>query len=276
MMLIAPILFFLSSTITVYLSNIAGSESIIGENLGPLLLVIVKLMPYMLIFLLFTLLYVIMPNTKVQFKYAFNAGLIVGIIFQITQILYIYFQVGVGRYGAIYGSFVALPLFLIWLQISWLIVLLGAEMSFAYQNLEKYKFESEAFSISRKNKRLLTLLLMHTIVKKFQTGEKPNTASELSDELGIPVRMVRDIIYDLIEANLLVEATTNSLRVNAYLPAIDINLIDVGLLYERLEMSGDDRVMAEQSKHLKVFAGIQQSLYEAIYQSPANKLLKDL
>jgi len=276
MMLIAPILFFLSSTITVYLSDIAGSESIIGENLGPLLLVIVKLMPYILIFLLFTLLYVIMPNTKVQFKYALNAGFIAGIIFQITQFLYIYFQVGVGRYGAIYGSFVALPLFLIWLQISWLIVLLGAEMSFAYQNLDKYKFESEAFKISRKNRRLLTFLLMHTIVKKFETGEKPNTAAELSNELGIPVRMVRDIIYDLIEANLLVEATTASLRENAYLPAIDINLIDVGLLFERLEMSGDDRVMAEQSKQLKVFAGIQQSLYEAIYQSPANKLLRDL
>ena len=276
MMLIAPILFFLSSTITVYLSDIAGSESIIGDNLGPLLLFIVKLMPYILILLLFTLLYVIMPNTKVQFKYALNAGFIAGIIFQITQLLYIYFQVGVGRYGAIYGSFVALPLFLIWLQISWLIVLLGAEMSFAYQNLDKYKFESEAFKISRKNRRLLTFLLMHTIVKKFETGEKPNTAAELSNELGIPVRMVRDIIYDLIEANLLVEATTASLRENAYLPAIDINLIDVGLLFERLEMSGDDRVMAEQSKQLKVFAGIQQSLYEAIYQSPANKLLRDL
>ena len=276
MMLIAPILFFLSSTITVYLSNVAGSESIIGENLGPLLLFIVKLMPYILILLLFTLLYVIMPNTKVQFKYALNAGLIAGIIFQITQIMYIYFQVGVGRYGAIYGSFVALPLFLIWLQISWLIVLLGAEMSFAYQNLEKYKFESKVFSISRKNRRLLTLLLMHTIVKKFQTGEKPNTAAELSNELGIPVRMVRDIIYDLVEAKLLVEATTDSLRENAYLPAIDINLINVGLLFERLEMSGDDRVLAEKSKHLKVFAGIQQSLYDAINNSPANKLLKDL
>ena len=276
MMLIAPILFFLSSTITVYLGNIAGSESIIGENLGPLLLVIVKLMPYMLIFLLFTLLYVIMPNTKVQFKYALNAGLIAGIIFQITQFLYIYFQVGVGRYGAIYGSFVALPLFLFWLQISWLIVLLGAEMSFAYQNLEKYEFESEVLGISRKNRRLLTFLLMYTIIKKFQTGEKPNTSAKLSYELGIPVRLVRDIIYDLIEANLLVEAVTDSLKVNAYLPAIDINLINVGLLFERLEMSGDDRVMAEQSKHLKIFAGIQQSLYEAIYSSPANKLLKDL
>lgn len=276
MMLIAPVLFFLSSTITVYLGNIAGSESVIGDNLGPLLMVFVKLMPYLLILLLFTLLYVIMPNTKVQFKYALNAGLIAGIIFQLTQFVYIYFQVGVGRYGAIYGSFVALPLFLIWLQISWLIVLLGAEMSFAYQNLEKYEFESEVFRISSKNRRLLTFLLMHTIVKKFQTGETPNTATELSHELGIPVRMVREIVYDLIEAKLLVEATTQSVRENAYLPAIDINLINVGLLYERLEMSGDDRVMAEQTKNLKVFAGIQQSLYEAINNSPANKLLKDL
>jgi len=276
MMLIAPILFFLSSTITVYLGNMAGSDSIIGDSLGPLLLVIVKLMPYILIFFLFTLLYVIMPNTKVQFKYALNAGFVAGLIFQITQFVYIYFQVGVGRFGAIYGSFVALPLFLIWLQISWLIVLLGAEMSFAYQNLEKYEFESEVFSISRKIRQLLTFLIMHAIVKKFQTGEKPNTATELSNELGIPVRMVRDIIYDLMEANLLVEATTKSLRVNAYLPAIDINLIDIGLLYKRLEMTGDDRVLAEKSKHLKVFSGIQQSIYEAIYQSPANKLLKDL
>ena len=275
-MLIAPILFFLSSTITVYLGNIAGSESIIGENLGPLLMIVVKLMPYLLIFLLFTLLYVIMPNTKVQFKYALNAGFIAGIIFQITQFVYIYFQVGIGRFGAIYGSFVALPLFLFWLQISWLIVLLGAEMSFAYQNLEKYEFESKVFSISRKNRRLLTFLLMHTIVKRFQTGEKPNTAAELSHSLGIPVRMVREIIYDLIEANLLVEATTDSVRENAYLPAIDINLISVGLLFERLELSGDDRIMAESSKQLKIFAGVQQALYDAINESPANKLLRDL
>ncbi|MEE9462447.1 MAG: hypothetical protein V3V53_11490, partial [Bacteroidales bacterium] len=121
-----------------------------------------------------------------------------------------------------------------------------------------------------------TFLLMHAIVKKFQTGEKPNTSAELSHELGIPIRLVRDIIYDLMEASLLVEAATDSLKENAYLPAFDINQISVGLLYERLEMSGDDRIMAEQSKHLKIFAGIQQSLYDAIMNSPANKLLKDL
>jgi membrane protein len=276
MMLIAPILFFLSSTITVYLGNIAGSESVIGENLGPLLLFLVKLMPYILIFLLFTLLYVIMPNTKVQFKYALNAGFIAGIIFQITQFLYIFFQVGVGRYGAIYGSFVALPLFLIWLQLSWLIVLLGAEMSFAYQNLEKYEFETEALRISRKNRRLLTFLLMYTIVKIFQSGDKPNTSAQLGHELGIPVRLVRDIIYDLLEARLIVEASTESAKENGYVPALDINKIDVGLLIQRLELSGDDRLMAEPSKHLKTFIDIHKSLYEAIEKSAANKLLKDL
>jgi len=276
MMLIAPILFFLSSTITVYLGNVAGSESIIWQNLGPLLLFIVKLMPYILIFLLFTILYVIMPNTKVQFKYALNAGFIAGIIFQITQFVYIYFQVGVGRYGAIYGSFVALPLFLFWLQISWLIVLLGAEMSYAYQNLEKYEFESEALRISHKNRQLLTQLLMHSIVKKFETGEKPNTSSQLSQELGIPLRLVRDILYDLLEARLLVEAAGDSPKESGYVPALDINKIDIGLLFERLEIAGEDRLMAEKSKHLSKFIGIQRSIYEAIYKSPANKLLKDL
>lgn len=276
MMLIAPILFFLSSTINVYLGDVAGSESIIWESLGPLLMVIVKLMPYLLIFLLFTLLYVIMPNTKVQFKYALNAGFIAGLIFQITQFVYIYFQVGVGRYGTIYGGFVALPLFLIWLQLSWLIVLLGAEMSFAYQNLDKYEFETEALRISHRNRQLLTQLLMHTIVKRFQTGENPNTSSQLSQELGIPLRLVRDILYDLLEARLLVEATTDSPRENGYVPAIDINKIDIGLLFERLEIAGEDRLMAEKSKHLSKFIGIQRSIYEAIYKSPANKLLKDL
>jgi membrane protein len=276
MMLIAPILFFLSSTITVYLSNIAGSDSMIGENLGPLLHVIVNLMPYILILLLFTLLYVIMPNTKVQFKFALNAGLIAGIIFQVTQYVYIFFQVGVGRYGAIYGSFVALPLFLIWLQISWLIVLLGAEMSFAYQNLDKYEFETEALRISQKNRRLITYLVMYTIVKRFEKGEQPNTAAQLGHELGIPVRLIREILYDLLEARLLVEASVDRPKENGYVPAIDINKIDVGLLFERLEIAGEDRVMADKSKHLSTFVGIQRSLYEAIYKSPGNKLLKDL
>jgi membrane protein len=276
MMLIAPILFFLSSTIAVFLSKIAGSESVLGLHIGPLLIFMVKLMPYLLILFLFTLLYVIMPNTKVIFKNGLGAGLIAGIIFQITQFLYIYFQVGVGRYGAIYGSFLALPLFLIWLQISWLIVLLGAEMSFAFQNLEKYEFEAEALHVSPYNRRLLTYLLMYSVIKKFEMGEKPFTSSKLSHELGIPVRLIRDIIFDLLDGRLLVEAATDSPKETAYVPALDINQITVSMIIEKLDMRGDDRLIAEETKQLKVFANVQQSLFETIHKSPANKLLKDL
>ena len=101
MMLIAPILFVLSSTITVYISEIAEGSATYMQYVGPLLNFLVKLLPYVLIFFLFTLLYVIMPNTKVVFRYGLYAGIIAGTIFQITQWIYIHFQIGVSRYGAI-------------------------------------------------------------------------------------------------------------------------------------------------------------------------------
>ncbi|MBA7587791.1 hypothetical protein ES708_29832 [subsurface metagenome] len=277
MMLIAPILFFLSSTVTIFLGDMAASNnSVLFEYLGPLLLFLVKLIPYFLIFLLFTLLYVIMPNTKVQFKYAFNAGIIAGIIFQLTQFLYVYFQVGVSRMGAIYGSFAALPLFLIWMQLSWLIVLVGAEISFAYQNIDKYEFEAESLHITPYNRRLLTFLVMYTIIKNFEKGDQPRTSSQISHELGVPIRLAREILFDLLDGHLLVEATTESPKENAYVPALDINKITVAYLIEQLEMSGDERLMAEESPKLTAFANVQKGLLETIRKSPSNKLLKDI
>lgn len=277
MMLVAPILFFLSTTIAGYVSNIASSsDSAILSLLGPFLLFLVKLIPYILIFLLFTLLYVVMPNTKVKFKYAFYAGIIAGIIFQITQYVYFYFQGEAGRLGAIYGSFVAFPLFLVWMQLSWLIVLLGAEISFAYQNIEKYEFEAESLHISPYNRRLLTFLVMHTVIRNFERGDRPQTSSELSHELGIPVRLVRDIIFNLLDGALLIEASTDSPKENAYVPALDISKITVAYLVEKLDMSGDERLMAEESDQLSAFSEIQTGLFESIRKSPSNKLLKDI
>ena len=276
MMLIAPILFFLSSTITVYLSNAISGDGALAAQVNTLVQFLVKLIPYILIYLLFTIIYVVMPNTKVNFKFGLYGGFIAGTIFQITQMLYVYFQMGVGRYGVIYGSFVALPLFLIWLQISWLIVLLGAEISFAFQNIEKYEFEAEALNISDYNRRMLTFLVMHTVIKQFQNGEKPLTSSQIAHQLGIPIRLVRDIIYELSNGQLLVEAATDSPKENAFVPAVDINKISVRYLIGQLDSSGDDRLIAEESKELKAFSEIQKGLLVAIDKSPVNKLLKDI
>jgi len=226
--------------------------------------------------MLFTIIYVFMPNTKVNFKYGLYAGFIAGIIFQLTQSVYFYFQSEAVRAGEIYGAFVTLPLFLIWLQISWLIVLLGAEISFAYQNIEKYEFEHEALHISSYNRRMLTFLVMHTIVKQFHGGKRPLTTPEISHDLGIPIRLVREIIYDLSKAELALEAATDSPKENAFVPAVDINQITVSFLVNKLERSGEDRLIAEESKNLEAFSEIQQGLLLAIEKSPVNKLLKDI
>lgn len=276
MMLVAPIMFFLSSSITVYLGNGIPVDGVLGEHLNSLVQLLVNLIPYGIIFMLFTIIYVVMPNTKVKFRYGLYAGFIAGVIFQLTQSVYFYFQSEATRAGAIYGTFVILPLFLIWLQISWLIVLLGAEISFALQNIEKYEFEYEALHISPYNRRMLTFLVMHTIIKKFQTGERPLTSTLISHELGIPIRLIREIIYDLSKAGLVVEATTDSPKENAFVPSMDINQITVSFLVSKLDQSGEDRIVAQESKNLEAFSEIQQGLLLAMEKSPVNKLLKDI
>src|SRR3972149_3873262 len=129
-MLIAPVLIIMSGSITIFITTqitrITESIELIGF-FSPLIFLLLKLLPYCMIWLLFTFIYIVMPNTKVNFKSALIAGIIAGTIFQVSEWAYISFQIGVAKYNAIYGSFAAMPLFLIWLQTSWLIVLFGAE-----------------------------------------------------------------------------------------------------------------------------------------------------
>lgn len=276
MMLILPILFLVSSTVTVYLSNYVTDSTGFLQYLGPLVTFLVKLIPYIIIYLLFTLLYVVMPNTKVNIKYGLYAALISGTIYQIVQWIYIEFQVGVSRYGAIYGSFLALPLFLVWLQLSWLIVLLGAELSFAYQNIEKYEFESEALKIPLNKKRLVTFLIIHQIIKGFMQGSPPMSASQIGHTLGIPIRLVRDILFELNESGLIAETTTESPKERAFLPAVDINRMTISFVQNKLDMQGQDLSIAGENKDLKNLTAIHAELLKAMEKSPSNKLLKDI
>ena len=139
-MLIAPVLILMSGSITVFITTqiteITQKVTWL-EMLSPLIYFSFKLIPFALIWALFTVVYVLMPNTKVKLKGGILAGIIAGTMYQIFQGIYIEFQIGVARYNAIYGGFAALPLFLMWVQISWWIVLFGAELSFASQNANR-------------------------------------------------------------------------------------------------------------------------------------------
>lgn len=217
-----------------------------------------------------------MPNTKVSFKAAFFAGLIAGILFQLAQWGYVNFQVGVSRYNAIYGSFAALPLFLIWLQLSWLIVLFGAELSFAMQNVDRYEFEVDAHQISYYQKITLTILIATVVVKNFKEGKPAQTASEIADHLGMPKRLINNLIFDLVKANIFAEIKTNSVSVCAYQPAEDISNLNIAYVINKLEDKGNADVILDPSDDLDHIYETIKEFRHMIKDSEKNVLLKDL
>lgn len=133
LIILCPVFFVAASTLTFYFTQqleTAVTGTVIGKAISPLISIFYRLIPLFLVWLLFTLLYLIMPNTNIHTPSAIIAGVAAGTVYQIVQWVYITFQIGVAQYNTIYGSFAALPLFLLWLQVSWVIVLLGAELGY--------------------------------------------------------------------------------------------------------------------------------------------------
>jgi len=279
MMLIAPILIILSTSSNVFISTqlekITSEVAFLGY-ISPIIFFLVKLIPYVLFWLVLTIIYMVMPNTKVNFKSAFIAGIIAGTIFVFVQWAYIHFQVGVSRYNAIYGSFAALPLFLIWLQISWLIILFGAEISFAVQNVERYEFDPDIQNLSSFSERALTLMVAQLIVKRFENGEEPLTDKEISQKLEIPIRLVRDILYILNESKILSELATDQYKEKAYQPAQDIHKITVSYILNAIDHNGVDKILAADSTEKNQIKKLLNDFDLAIQNAKGNMLLKDI
>jgi membrane protein len=237
---------------------------------------LIKSVPYLSIWLLFTIVYIVMPNTKVKFKYALIAGIFAGTVAIVFQSLYQDLQIGVWRFNTFYGSIAMIPLFLLWLQITWLIVLMGAEISFAYQNIEHYEFEENALNLSHNNKRILTLLITYHIVKSFEESGEPWTSEALSHELGMPVRLVNELLYELVDAGILAELAANNPKERSYLPAVDINQITIEYIYSRMEMAGGDQMVVTESDKLQRITNLHEHILHSIRESPSNILLKDI
>jgi len=278
-MLISPILIIMSSSATVFITTkitlITEKVALIGM-FSSVIFVMLKLIPYCLIWILFTFVYILMPNTKVNFSSGFVAGVTAGTIFQVAQLAYIVFQVGVARYNAIYGSFAALPLFLIWMQLSWLIVLFGAEISFAYQYVDTYEFEPDCRNISQIFKKLISLQIAHLVIRAFFRGEKPLTASKITQVLEIPIRLVQQILDELVEGGIFSYAETKEDNERFYQPALDINGITIKSIIEALERIGVDNIPVAQNTELKVLSETLQTFSDIIEKSPSNRLLKDI
>lgn len=125
-------------------------------------------------------------------KAALAGGIIAGTLFQVVQIAYLKFQVGVFNYNAIYGSFAALPLFLIWLNASWSIVLFGAEVAFSWENTEALETQDIDYDkISIRLKKLIVLRIVHLCVNRFANKAMPALDIDIATEIKIPLKIVK-------------------------------------------------------------------------------------
>ena len=259
--IICPLLFVMAGSMTMLISSHAGNvieKLSLLRLISPFIMFAIKALPFCVVWALFTFLYVFMPNTKVKPLSGILAGIVAGSLYQVLQFAYISFQVGVSKYNAIYGGFAALPLFLIWLEISWLIVLVGAEISFAYQNVKNYELENMGVSISYAMKKLFILGIVYLLVKNFKKGGKPLTSSDITDALKIPVRIVQDIFEDLVRCGIASEVRAESEDRVAYQPARDIETFTIKYVLDSVENNGVDEIgvstcsgLSQISKHLK-------------------------
>lgn len=278
-MLIAPLFLILASSTTVFIStNLATfiKEAPVLEFFKPFLSFLFRLAPYFIMWMVLTLAYIVLPNTKVKFGSALLAGIVAGTLVQVVQWIYIDLQFGITRLNAIYGSFAAIPLFIVWIQTTWLIVLLGAELSFANQNVLRYEFESDALNISNNQKKILTILIMHSLVRNFREGMEPPGAETVASNLKIPVRIANEILHELGEAGLISTIMADQNKQRTFQPAIDINLLTVGFVFERLDRKGTEHTTVMKGREYERVVDMLNQFGKLVRESPENILIKDL
>ena len=238
MLLLVPIVIVITSGISIFFATIF-KEIEDTMVIGSLAQFFLQLMPYAIMSGVFIALYLFMPNTKVKVGCAIVPGILAGVAMQGLQLFYINSQIWVSSYNAIYGSFAALPLFMLWVQISWLICLFGAELCYANQNMDDYAFKAKTEDLSHRYKTLLCLVISSRICHRFSEGGKPYSALKLKLDTGIPIRIVNDMLYELVQIGAPTEIPGGDKDGESlYQPAECLSRLSVGTLIDRMEAHG--------------------------------------
>lgn len=279
LLIVAPILIVLSSGVTIFVEKKlrAISENSAFEGvMTPVASFFVQLSPFVLIWLLFTLIYIIMPNVRVNFKSGFIAGIIAGSLFQVLQWGFINFSFLMGNYGAVYGGLAVLPLFFMFSQLSWTIVFIGGELSYALQVEAEFIPEEKDIMFSYAERKKISLSVMHAIVKAFENGDSPYSKMSLAKHLDIPHRFVSNAVNRLVLCGVLTKSLSDEDGEHVYLPSLDINRIDLDYVMSKIEEHGVGGLYDERNEGISHINSQMTQLKEEQKKSKYNKLLKDL
>lgn len=235
--LLVPILMICSAGVSIFMSTTI-QDNLQMSFLTPVVNFFLELAPVFLAFLAFSLSFFLIPNTRVQIKYALISGAICAIAFQILQLLFLNGQIYVSKYNAIYGSFSFLPLMLIWLQLSWLILLFGCVLTYSMQNVFAFNFIGDLKKMSYDYTRKVAIVLMTAIARRFNENKTPFTRAQLSNYYDIPIRVVTNLCELLHKAGLVSYIIMPKEKVGIS-PATDINKLTAGMVYRKISEVGE-------------------------------------
>lgn len=274
--LLIPILMILSSGISIFMSSTVLS-AVPFAFLTPMVNTMMELLPIVLTWGAFTLCFWLIPNTKVEFKFAAISGVLCAVAFEVLQLLFLNGQIYVSKYNAIYGSFAFLPLMLIWLQLSWLLLLSGCGLTYSLQNVFSYNFFGNLTTVSQSYFRKVLLVVTAVIYRRFHNGMPAPTRNSLSTTYGLPIRMVSNIADKLLLAGLIqLNESRDGKEDPGLVPTTDTDKIMVKDVVKRVEDAGMSDFIPEFSTTYHDALKEIDNINERIYEAAGDMLIRDL
>jgi len=273
-LLICPLFFVVVSSLNVFISTqitLNPYNYAIIKATSPILIYLLKLFPYFLSWILFSFVYLVMPHASVTFRAGIIAGVLAGTAFQVWQWIYIKFQIGVAGYGAIYGSFAALPLFLIWLQASWLIVFAGAEIAAALDRDPLMRRIGRTASPLK----AVALLITYRCIEAYEKMTSPPTDRKMSEEMGVELNDIYKICESLQNHRILIATLTGN-KITGYVPARDVRTISMKNVCDAIDEESQIQANLGPSTELENILNYLKLINKEIDKPELNKLIIDI
>ncbi len=274
---IGPVFLLAAISMTTTLESQSFVQTLLSmAYVGQVIFFLFQVLPFVVMWATFTGLYIFMPNTRVSFRAALIGGIFGGTLWQLAQWFYVNFQLGVSRYNAIYGTMAAVPIFMVWIYVSWLIVLLGLEVTYACQNLRTLRREIRGRDVNFASRELVALTVLLVTAEPFYRGEKAWGMERISAELELPPRLARSVIEELVRIGLLSEVQAGEGGEPAYQPGRAPERLKIHEVIEALREDGISYTRLRKTPERDVIREVEKKMREAARQSLEEVSLADL
>jgi membrane protein len=229
--------------------HLATTESLV-ERMPVIGSLIFQFLPLLILWLMFGLLYLLVPNTKVQFNAAFVGGIVGGSLWFLNNVFGFLYISRVVTYSKMYGGLGLVPVFMAGLYFSWIILLFGAQVAYAFQNRKSYLQDKLVENVNQRGREFIALRLMTCIGQRFQLGQPPVTIQEISAELGIPTKLAQQVLQTLLAARLVVETIGGE---SAYAPARPLDSINAHHVLLAMRGGGQELLSRDEPVRAEIF-----------------------